>query len=60
VYPVIVDPLVTAPLKVTNAEESPVVAEIVVTALAAPCGVTDPDKAPDESPTRFVAFTENV
>jgi hypothetical protein len=60
VYPVIVDPFATAPLKVTTAEESPPTAEIVLTALAAPCGVTAADVPPDELPTALFATIVNV
>lgn len=59
-YPVIVDPFVVAPLKVTTAELSPPTAEIVVTELAAPCEVRDPEVAPKELPIKLLATTENV
>jgi hypothetical protein len=61
VYPVIVEPFVTAPLKVMVALASPAVAEIVVGAEAGPCGVND-DETLDatESPTILVAIAVKV
>ena len=43
-----------------TAEPSPPVAEIVVTALAAPCGVIDPDVPTNELPIALVATAVNV
>jgi hypothetical protein len=43
-----------------TAEPSPATAEIVVTALAAPCGVTAAAAAAVELPIELVATTENV
>ena len=57
---VIVEPFVTAPLKVTNDEPSPMVALIVVTADAGPCGVTDELEAGAEIPTALAATAIKV
>jgi hypothetical protein len=58
---VIVEPFVTAPLKVTVAFVSPAAAEIVVGAEAAPCGIND-DEALEASelPTILVATAVKV
>ena len=51
------EPLATAPLKVTVAWPSPAAAEIVVGADAAPCVVNADEVALTEFPTAFVATT---
>lgn len=56
-----VEPFVAVPLNVTVAFESPVTAEIVVGADAAPCVVTAVVELPaTEFPTPFTAMTANV
>jgi hypothetical protein len=61
VYPVIVEPFVTAPLKVMVALASPAVAEIAVGAEAGPCGINGEETIEaSESPTILVATAVKV
>ena len=56
-----VEPFAAAPLKVTVAFVSPAVAEIVVGAEAAPCGINDDvTLEASESPTMLVATAVKV